>query len=96
MAAILIAGITTWFKLKKEIFPETSTNVVSFGVPYPGATPEEVEKGVCIPIEEAIRDVEGVELAAVERIISTPSTSRIASSIGIHTPFSTSSGVAPG
>ncbi|MEC7861850.1 MAG: efflux RND transporter permease subunit [Verrucomicrobiota bacterium] len=62
MAAILIAGITTWFKLKKEIFPETSTNVVSVGVPYPGATPEEVEKGVCIPIEEAIRDVEGVDI----------------------------------
>jgi multidrug efflux pump subunit AcrB len=52
MAAILIAGITTWFKLKKEIFPETSTNVVSVGVPYPGATPEEVEKGVCIPIRK--------------------------------------------
>jgi len=62
MAAILIAGITTWFKLKKEIFPETSTNVVSVSVPYPGATPGEVEKGVCIPIEEAIRDVEGIDI----------------------------------
>ena len=62
MAAILIAGITTWFKLKKEIFPETSTDVVSVSVPYPGATPEEVEKGVCIPIEEAIRDVEGIDI----------------------------------
>ena len=62
MAAILIAGITTWFKLKKEIFPETSTNVVSVSVPYPGATPEEVEKGICIPIEEAIRDVEGIDI----------------------------------
>ena len=62
MAAILIAGITTWFKLKKEIFPETSTDVVSVSVPYPGATPEEVEKGICIPIEEAIRDVEGIDI----------------------------------
>ncbi|MDG1854556.1 MAG: efflux RND transporter permease subunit [Verrucomicrobiales bacterium] len=62
MAAILIAGITTWVKLKKEIFPETSTDVVSVSVPYPGATPEEVEKGICIPIEEAIRDVEGIDI----------------------------------
>ena len=62
MVSILAAGISTWVKLKKEIFPETSTSVVAVSVPYPGATPEEVEKGVCIPIEEAIRDLQGVDV----------------------------------
>ena len=62
MLLVLIAGISTWFKLKKEIFPETSTNVVSVSIPYPGATPDEVEKGICIPIEEALRDLQGVEI----------------------------------
>ncbi|MAW11925.1 MAG: hypothetical protein CMO54_08755 [Verrucomicrobiales bacterium] len=62
MVLILVAGISTWLKLKKEIFPETSTSVVAVSVPYPGATPEEVEKGVCIPIEEAIRDLQGVDV----------------------------------
>ena len=62
MVLILIAGISTWLKLKKEIFPETSTSVVSVKVPYPGATPEEVEKGVCIPVEEALSDLQGIEV----------------------------------
>ena len=62
MALVLLAGISTWLKLKKEIFPETSTNVVSVSIPYPGATPEEVEKGVCIPIEEALRDLQGIDV----------------------------------
>ena len=62
MALVLLAGISTWLKLKKEIFPETSTNVVSVSIPYPGATPDEVEKGICIPIEEALRDLQGVDI----------------------------------
>ncbi len=61
MGAILIAGVATWMGLKKEIFPETETDVVAVRVPYPGASPEEVEKGICIPIEEAIQDLEGIE-----------------------------------
>ena len=62
MALVLLAGISTWLKLKKEIFPETSTNVVSVSIPYPGATPDEVEKGICIPIEEALRDLQGIDV----------------------------------
>ena len=62
MGGVLLAGLMTWFKLEKEIFPETATNYVAVKVAYPGATPEEVEKGVCIPVEEAIQDLEGIEL----------------------------------
>ena len=29
MLAVLLAGITTWFKLKKEIFPETATDIIT-------------------------------------------------------------------
>jgi multidrug efflux pump subunit AcrB len=61
MGAVLLAGFTTWIKLKKEIFPETETNFVAVKIAYPGATPEEVEKGVCVPVEEAIQDLEGID-----------------------------------
>ncbi|MFP6872201.1 MAG: efflux RND transporter permease subunit [Verrucomicrobiales bacterium] len=61
MGAVLLAGFTTWIKLKKEIFPETETNFVAVKIAYPGATPEEVEKGVCVPGEEAIQDLEGID-----------------------------------
>jgi len=61
MAIIVVLGVTTWPSIKKEIFPETSIDVVSITVPFPNATPEEVEKGIVIPIEEAIQDVDGIE-----------------------------------
>lgn len=61
MFAILLLGGLGWFQLTKEIFPELSLNMVSVQVPYPNAAPEEVEKGICIPIEEAVQGVEGIK-----------------------------------
>lgn len=61
MIAVMITGLMTWPRIKKEIFPETSIDAVAVRVPYPNATPEETERGVCIPIEEAIQDVDGIE-----------------------------------
>jgi multidrug efflux pump subunit AcrB len=61
MVALIIGGLYTWIRLKKEIFPEISSNFISVQTPYPNATPEEVEKGVCVPIEEAIQELDGIE-----------------------------------
>ncbi|MDF1859312.1 MAG: efflux RND transporter permease subunit [Verrucomicrobiales bacterium] len=62
MLMIGVLGLMTWPKLKKEIFPETSIDAVLISVPYPNATPEEVEKGIIVPIEEAIQDIDGIDL----------------------------------
>ena len=61
MVALIVGGIFTWIRLKKEIFPEISSNFILVQTPYPNATPEEVEKGVCVPIEEAIQELDGIE-----------------------------------
>jgi len=61
MLMILIAGFTTWFKLKKEIFPEIAIDAISVSIPYPNATPEESERGVVVPVEEAIADLQGIK-----------------------------------
>ncbi len=61
MAAILVMGVASWFKLSKEIFPDTSIDTVMVRIPFPAATPEEVEKGVVVPIEEAIQDLDGID-----------------------------------
>ncbi|MDP4625705.1 MAG: efflux RND transporter permease subunit [Akkermansiaceae bacterium] len=61
MLVVLLAGFTTWFKLKKEIFPEIAIDAVSVSIPYPNATPEESERGVVIPVEEAIADLQGIK-----------------------------------
>ena len=61
MLAICLAGFSTWFKLRKEIFPETAIDAITVSIPYPNATPEETERGVCIPVEEAIADLQGIK-----------------------------------
>jgi multidrug efflux pump subunit AcrB len=68
MIGVIVMGLMTWGGLKKEIFPETSIDSVAIRVPFPTATPEEVERGICVPIEEAILDVDGIS-----RISSTAS-----------------------
>jgi multidrug efflux pump subunit AcrB len=61
MLVILILGLLTWMRLKKEIFPETAIDAVAISVPYPNASPDETETGVCVPIEEAIQDIDGID-----------------------------------
>ena len=61
MLAVLLAGFSSWFSLRKEIFPELAIDAVLVKVPYPNATPEEVERGVNVPVEEAIADLTGIK-----------------------------------
>lgn len=44
-----------------EVFPEISVDMITVSVEYRGAAPQEVEEGVCIKIEEAIQDLEGIK-----------------------------------
>ena len=47
-------------QIKKESFPEFIRNQIQIQVPYLGATPEEVEQGVLLRVEEAVEAIEGV------------------------------------
>ena len=60
MVAILVVGIVSGFMLRREEFPQFDLEIILVAVPYPGASPEEVESGICQKIEEAIRSVEGI------------------------------------
>ncbi len=61
MFSIFAAGFFSLQKVKMEVFPEFSSDTISISVSYLGAAPEEVEEGVCIRIEEAIQDLEGIK-----------------------------------
>ncbi|MPY89895.1 MAG: AcrB/AcrD/AcrF family protein [Luteitalea sp.] len=61
MILILAGGLLTVGSIKKEVFPDVDTNLISVSVAYLGAAPEEVEEGVCVPIEEEIQGVEGIK-----------------------------------
>ncbi|MEP1594367.1 MAG: efflux RND transporter permease subunit, partial [Halieaceae bacterium] len=61
MAFIMIVGLGSAFTIQRAIFPSLDIEIVFVTVAYPGAAPEEVEKGVVMRIEEAIKDVDGIE-----------------------------------
>jgi multidrug efflux pump subunit AcrB len=61
MAVFLIGGLILASQIKKEVFPDFDLDIVNISVPYPGASPEEVERGVILAIEEAVQGLEGVE-----------------------------------
>jgi HAE1 family hydrophobic/amphiphilic exporter-1 len=59
--AILLVGALAFASMRRETFPEFDLEIVLVTVPYPGATPEEVEEGICQKIEEACRSVAGIK-----------------------------------
>lgn len=58
---ISLFGIYSMFSMNKSFFPELDPRRVIISVMYPGASPEEMEEGVTIKIEQALRGISGVE-----------------------------------
>lgn len=58
---VVIAGLFAIEELDKEIFPSFPTETFTVTVPYPGSSPEEVERGIVLRIEEAVRDIVGIK-----------------------------------
>jgi multidrug efflux pump subunit AcrB len=58
--AVLVVGTLSAFMLRREVFPQFELEIVLVQVPYPGASPDEVESGICQKIEEAVRSVDGI------------------------------------
>ena len=60
MWVCLIGGVAGFMNMKKEVFPEFELDLVTVSVAYPGASPEDVEQGIVLAVEEAIQAVEGI------------------------------------
>lgn len=61
MIALLLGGALFVGKITKETFPVVELGYVSVSVSYPNASPYEVERTVCAPIEAALQGLEGIE-----------------------------------
>ena len=61
MLVLLIGGFMLGTRIKKEVFPDFDLDLVTISVAYPGASPEEVEQGILLSIEEAVQGLEGVK-----------------------------------
>jgi hydrophobic/amphiphilic exporter-1 (mainly G- bacteria), HAE1 family len=61
MLVILFGGTLFSLTLVREMFPEFRPNKLVLTAVHPGVQPQEIEKAITIKIEEAVRDVEGIE-----------------------------------
>ena len=61
MVTLLLVGVGALVMLRREVFPAFQLELIFVSVPYPGASPDEVEDGIILKIEEAIRSIEGLK-----------------------------------
>ncbi len=61
VVSVLAVGLLSWMTLRREDFPRFELEIILITVPYPGASPEEVENGICQKVEEAVRSIDGLK-----------------------------------
>lgn len=61
MLFLLVGGLVGLLTTKQEVFPEFELDLITVSVPYPGASPFEVEQGIVLAVEERIRGIDGVK-----------------------------------
>jgi len=61
MIVIIVFGLFSYFKLKSSFFPVIPPRNINVQLVYPGSSPEEIEEGVVVKIEEKLKGVSGVE-----------------------------------
>lgn len=61
MILLIGGGVWSMYTVQKEVFPQFQLDIVNVSVVYPGSSPAEVEQGILLPVEEAIRGVQGIK-----------------------------------
>lgn len=58
---LILAGIVSFFALRREAFPNIDYDLVMIQTDYFGATPAEVEKLITIELEDELKEVDGID-----------------------------------
>ena len=61
MMTFIVGGLILGGHIKQEVFPEVEMNRVMVSTSYPGASPEDIEEGILLKIEESISSVDGIK-----------------------------------
>ena len=59
--SMLVIGLIAAFRLPLEQFPELNAPFLAVELPYPGSTPQEVERSLVRPVEEALSTLQGIK-----------------------------------
>ena len=52
LGIVIVLGVLSWRSMPEEMFPTIELDAVSIRVEFEGASPEEVERQITIPVEE--------------------------------------------
>ena len=58
---VFILGISAISTINREAYPEVNFDMVSIRTIYPGASPDELESLITVPIEKKLREVDGID-----------------------------------
>ena len=59
--AFVVFGLVGWFSLKSSFFPLVDSKIINVAITYPGASPQEIEEGIVLQIEDNLKGLEGVD-----------------------------------
>ncbi|NPC91776.1 efflux RND transporter permease subunit [Bacillus sp. WMMC1349] len=59
---VTLAGLYAGLNMKQETIPDINTPIITVTTTYPGATPDEVTEKVTKPIEQAVQNMNGVDV----------------------------------
>ena len=74
MGAVVVIGLTVASGIKQEVFPTYALDTVRISMEYRGASPEEVERSIIVPIEAELR---GNELVRRMNAVATEGAARV-------------------
>ncbi|MDA8595468.1 efflux RND transporter permease subunit [Flavobacteriaceae bacterium] len=58
---LVVLGILGYSNMRSSFFPLTDSKIININVAYPGSSPEEIEEGVVLKIEDNLKGLVGVE-----------------------------------
>ena len=61
MVALVAFGLASLINLHTDEFPDIQQPIISVTIPYPGASPAEVERDIVRPVEDAIFGISGLD-----------------------------------
>ena len=82
MLAVVVVGLVVARNIRQEIYPIYELNTIEIDMQYRGASPEEVEQSILLPIEAEVRSLE-----LNRRIVSSASEGRARVSVEIVPGF---------
>ncbi|MBK8969700.1 MAG: efflux RND transporter permease subunit [Lewinellaceae bacterium] len=61
LIAIFLFGIIGLSRMNSSFFPLFPTNTITISIAYPGASPEEIEEGIVLKIEDNLKGIIGID-----------------------------------